>query len=503
MQMSESIAQIDTVYDLAALCYEYILAEVSDNEPLFLATYIYEHCESKENNPNLKMLLSFSSRVEKILRKQDTDGILLEKCLKELKKAAQGVTAKLKPYGKAEQNKLTVLYFILMAIDRYAATKKCFEAGPLNRAYQKATYVYRESGNYILRQAEVKNAFPNKISDSSIKSDFAHLLFLKKEICKGKKAPRVVSLYIDDLDVSRQKIVKGNKLKAAIIPFGEQDMLKFPINQGGMFTIEYREEHRRNGVSRAIALLERAIDKKANIVIFPEFVCNKEIQEAIQARLQEIYRETPKRSEKLLLVAAGTRWSADDNNICYLYGYDGRYLGRQYKSVPFSDTKDSEKKWVEGLKNPGKEITIIDIEGIGKILVGICKDVSQGDYIKQLADVFNPQLLLVPAWSKSVKIGFSEQLREITVKNHRTCAMMCNCCEAMNQFEFRELIGLVNAPHKKGSAVTGKEKEIKRKEAYCKACAEEGCVFIVHLDFSEEKVGKGQMIKRIEQKGAD
>lgn len=501
-ELNKAGKQFDTTFDLAAFCYDFMLRFIQGKEAVFLGTYIYENEKAKENNPNIKQLVQFSDTIVKILEKQFKEALRLEKCLEEIEKSIADIAKGLRTFGTKEENELTIPYFILLAIDRYVKGKTYSEVKALNEVYSDRTYIYLKNGNTILETAAKSNEFPEPISDNSIKNNFDNLIFLNKEICVGKEAPAVVSLYIDKEDKKRQEILKGKKLKIAVIPFGKQKMLKFPVEKGGIFTVEYEEEHMQNGADRALRLLEAAIDKKANIIVFPEFVCNQQIQEAIQKKIEELYRTDEKRMQNLLLVIAGTRWSNDNNNVCFLYGYDGRLLGKQYKTVSFSDTKSPKENLMEGLQNPGKETTFVDIDGIGRVMIGICKDVCTGDYTKQLAATFCPQLLFVPAWSRSIKRGFSEQLREITVKNHETCSVMCNCCEAMNDEidkNFRETIGLVVTPNKTGTVIIGKEREIKRKEAKCMQCDEKGCLFMLSLNFEAETVKNGQIVRKIEQ----
>lgn len=80
---------------------------------------------------------------------------------------------------------------------------------------------------------------------------------------------------------------------------------------------------------------------------------------------------------------------------------------------------------VEGLKSPGLETTICDIA------FAICRDVSEPNKLMSMMERFRPQFLLVPAWSSSIHRRFEQQLWDFTERNHRTCSMVCNCCEAL------------------------------------------------------------------------
>lgn len=124
--------------------------------------------------------------------------------------------------------------------------------------------------------------------------------------------------------------------------------------------------------------------------------------------------------KNLLFVVAGSGWSEDDNNVACIYSYKGKLLGKQYKSVKFHKEDDVGKGYVEGLKNPGLENTICEAEGMGQFMFAICRDVSERSNTREMARIFRPQFLLVPAWSPSVHNGFKEQFCEIVAQNHRT-----------------------------------------------------------------------------------
>lgn len=56
----------------------------------------------------------------------------------------------------------------------------------------------------------------------------------------------------------------------------------------------------------------------------------------------------------------------------------------------------------EILSDPGEECILIDIDGIGRVLPAICRDVIDGDFTLRLANLFMPSFLMVPAWSRAI-----------------------------------------------------------------------------------------------------
>lgn len=286
-------------------------------------------------------------------------------------------------------------------------------------------------------------------------------------------------------------------MKIAVIPFSKDKMLEFPAENGGLFHVEYEEEHLKTGAERAKKLLESAIEQKANIIIFPEYICSREVQDAIQNRLKEIYENKSEREKvsALLLVVAGSCWTEDCNNVSRIFSYSGRRIGDHYKHCVFWNAKNKDNVMVEDLANPGKETTIVDITGVGKILIGICRDISERSYTRVLAKDFMPQLLLVPAWSRSVHNGFEEQFREIIAENHRTCSVLCNCCAALkNEDKFNVEVGMVVTPYKEKTVVVGNTDMICRDEGCIKKCKDNACIFIVDMNFEYNMVMSKSMV---------
>lgn len=499
-ELSHNRSKLDNAYDLAALCYDYLMDRVK-NQALFIGKYICKNKDAQENNPNLDRLFQFKQSVKKILCKQKA-GFDYLKLQNRIESQVKTMEDSLIEYGEKELNLAVVPFFILLAIDSYVLERKgdCIGRNPLNQKYKKKSYVYINVSEALLDETVKRH----KITDAVICDQIEHLIFLEKKSLPPeiKNPPQIVPLYIGDSDTVRKEVLDRKRLKVAVIPFGQHKMIEPVTDTGALFHIEYEAEHLKNGKKRALDLLRRAVDEKANIILFPEFVCEKGIQEAVKAELERIYKDTPERTEELLIVIAGSRWEKRGNNIADILGYDGHLLGRQYKYVSYSDLKEGKKKWVENLKNPGKECTIVEIDRIGKIMCGICRDIVAESYIALLSEVFSPQFLLVPAWSRSVIKGFKGQLERITSRNHRTCSVVCNCCEAYHTLDsFKKEAGIVVSPVEKAGYIDGKADSILRNESDCtKECRAGGCMFIVDLDCSPEDTENGCILVNIDQK---
>lgn len=494
--LSENDTRMNNIYDMIAFCYDYLIETIKDQEQ-FIGMYAVENEGAERANPNLAQLKRHSRKLELIMRKQEEDGLVFVDCLKQLQKYLDKID--LYEYGDPDLNDATIPYFFLLTADRYVLGKggRNSMKAPLNTTYCEKSYIYLNIEQPILKEAMEENEFSDVIRAGTIRNQLEHLTILeRREMPCEIYPPKVVSLYLDK--EKADGIFSSKKIKIAIIPFSEAKMVNFPVDCGALFHVEYCREHLITGKERAVRLLDDAIKHKANIIIFPEFICSREIQESIRARLEFLYEKKPACLKSLLFVVAGSGWTADNNNVAVMYSYTGRLLGKQYKFSRYCDLKHEGKELIENLTKPGKETTIIEIKGLGKVAVGICRDVSDGSYTSLLTEIFAPQLLVTPAWSRSINIGFKEQFRDIITKNHITCCLLCNCCEAIrSKGEFRKNNGIVTTPYKDGSVITGKASEILRTEKCLEKCEVSGCVIMVNIDFNVQAVKKGKIVKKI------
>lgn len=184
---------------------------------------------------------------------------------------------------------------------------------------------------------------------------------LKEELPKGYGIPKLVTLSKQDEIINR--IVKNKKIKIAVMPVMRDKWFEFSIVGGSSFIVKYDDEKMIEVREKIIALLKCGIECKANIIIFPEYVCNEEIQKEICKELSEVAERHPERVEELLFVISGSSWTSDSNNVSCLYSYDGSLLGKMYQYSAFDNIING-TKYKERLKNPGKEITMVEF-GVG------------------------------------------------------------------------------------------------------------------------------------------
>ncbi len=484
-QLSSHSSQFDTAYDLAAFCYDYLLDHIK-LQPKFIGTYIWENPNSKCNNPNLPKLFRFSESIKTILCTQK-EGYSYSSCQHKMFRQIELLQKQLASYCSPEHNDATIPFFILLAIDRYAQEVKTAHTAkaPLNQSYHAHSFIYLNSTD-SMPDDRIED---NVIRDPYIRNQLKYLTILEDRDIPSEISdpPRIVPLYISEHDEVRRRCLDEKKIKIAVIPFSQEEMVSVCMDEGALFHIEYTSMHKESGRDRALMLLHRALEERANIIVFPEFICERAIQQALRNELKKLYKETPQKTSALLLVIAGSRWE-NNNNIADILAYNGRLLGCQYKQVPYSSIKP-QNHLVENLRNPGKECTIIEVEHLGRIMFGICRDIVSESYLAKLTEIFLPQLLLVPAWSPSIKKGFVGPLERISARNHKTCSVLCNCCEAYKKLSaFKAETGIVMVPEKNNNIIRGKGEYLIRKRC-SHTCKSVGCLFLIDLNLEEVSQG--------------
>lgn len=506
-KLKSNLAKLRTVYDLAAFCYDYLIEVVKDQE-WFIGQYVLVNDRATKVNPNIKQLARFCKKVECCFMETDCDeeheALRFSGCMSKIVKAVSSIEKKLQPYEEEELNFATVPLYILYAIDRYLSESQMPRPRrmPKNSSYMDNSYIYLTPKHNILDDAEEQLKFSDVIQPLLIRNQLRNIIILEREELNGKQPPNVVTLQIPQNDKDRRSVLERKKLRIALIPFEKEEMVQFPPTGGGaMFRVEYTEWYRNHGKEYALKMLDMAIRQKANIVVFPEYVCEPSVQKDIGKHLNELYKTKPKFMKNLLLVVAGSGWTDDDNNVSCIYSYNGHLLGKQYKEAKYNKIDEKGNSYVEGLKNPGRETTICEAEGIGDVMFAICRDVSDSRKLAPVVERFRPQFLLVPAWSPSIHKGFEQQLGNFAAQNHRTCSMVCNCCEAFGTFqEKRDIAGIVVTPMKEGSLVKGKADFIPRNAECCIKGACGGCVWMMDLCFEVNKVEKKKIVCGKKQK---
>jgi len=489
----ENKNKIDSIYDMVSLCYDLIIKELSDEE-LFIGEYIVKNDKANENNPNIEKLIYFQEMICKTLKQSKGD---VESCFDSIIELAVKIYNELNTYGIDKMNKLTPLYFIILAIDRYSENinNSQYSNTPLNHYYVEESLIYFKPCRSLIYDAAKELKFSRYITVNNISSCLNNITIIKKNIFSDNKSPtKIFSLYLDETGFPQGIIEK--KLNVAIIPFNGFEITNISKDRGALFSIKYNSDYGSIYSKRAIFLLDKAIEQKANIVVFPEYICNEEVQSNIGKHLVYIKDTNPEKLKELLFVVAGTGW-INGNNISKVYDKDGVLIGSHYKITKYHDDQ-----LIENLETPGKESLAIDVKGVGRFMLAICRDISYGNNMYPLFDAFKPFSILIPAWSTSVNIGFNTQCCNLAAKYHMS-SILCNSCEPIKSKKFKKKNNLIVTPYKDiaegNTYITGKVKMVEREVKCDCECEKKACIFLITMDYSVDSVKNGEIVTNCRQ----
>lgn len=470
------LRETDSIYDLIANCFG-ILCDNIENHQAFIGEYMSEGV-GVLNNPNLKMLKTFSERIMDIVSgyEPSTYDVVKEQILETIREL------NLEDYLDERLNQLTVIYCILSAIDCIAMEWRIQWMhpllGPLDKN-GKTNYRVYFSPRDTLHEQFVDGIKRKRVSASKLFENFTNFRFVDERCWREEIAiPQVRFVRLPKHVV--QDFKTRRKLKVAVIPVSKEMNFEFAGVRGCGVGVKYLPEMEKREGERICDCIEKAAKQGAHMIILPEYTISPLISKKVKIFMGKMYRER-KEEMNLLLVFAGSTWTEDNNNVMEILDAMGNVLGEYYKYSPFTKEKAGEYGFeqYEALANPGKRCDLIGIEGVGVVLPAICRDVIDGEYTVKLAEMLLPIFVAIASWSPSVA-SFKPRMEELANK-YFSSAILCNACSAVQQKQ--EKVGM-------GSIVTKQEtiagcdfKNINRADCGM-LCEESTCVYFLEYDFS-------------------
>lgn len=226
-------------------------------------------------------------------------------------------------------------------------------------------------------------------------------------------------------------------------------------------------------------VLEDAIDKRCNIVVFPEYICSNQIKETISSSLKSLSKESQFVPD---LVFAGTNWNQNNENELFVFNRYGEEIGRYHKRIRFDSKLKDGIEWIENLNSGWNNNSFFCLPEIGYIMPAICKDALVCDGPSDLfSKHFSPLLIVVPAWSKS--INSFVRLGNSTIDNF-TSFVVADACSAVCEKKDRTL-GKGYIVTKDKTVVGKQEVNIVNKNCNFSNC-KKGCLLVAKYDFNYE-----------------
>lgn len=183
----------------------------------------------------------------------------------------------------------------------------------------------------------------------------------------------------------------------------------------------FNVELERDLETKIIEVFKKACEEKVDILIFPEMLGS----ENINKKLKQIIRKMSLLGKRLpILTITPTKW---ENNINELIVYDCEAFSvlKQKKLVPYEHQVNG-KIYIENIKLE-KDVNILHIEGLGRILFPICKTFINPVFETLTKDI-KPTLILCPSYSPK---DYDFKVNAETLAKIDCNLSWCNCCEAV------------------------------------------------------------------------
>lgn len=514
----------DNIFDMSAWCfchYKCVLHEKSITEPIFIGLYFDMTKKGLEgpNKDNLLLLSQVQVQLIDIFTNPDPNKDWLTDMLVVINQV------ELNEFHDAVLLEETIACTIITALDiSLSPEHDTMEDGeykeqisrenrryPLNSKFTDQVRIFSRFRGAMHELDKQGLNFPQSgILRRTISNQLCNIFFLEESVISHLHKIQLIKT------PSGHLYPNENRLRIAISPFTNEKVTEVvKREEGGCFRIEHSKEYDETYGEVAIKILEQSMSKKANILIFPEYMMTESIENKIVRYLIDHRGD----NTGLLFVVAGSQWVTEEggkktNNVSSVYYYNGMRLGKIYKSSEYAAYEvglpidQSSEYYTERLSNPGKEILVLDVPQIGRFAFAICRDVcdeSCDTLTDKIVNVFRPDFLIVPAWSTSIMRGFKSKFKKYAAQG--VISILCNCCEPIDtnpklpdagkKEDVRTLIGSPSKPNEHGKNIDGNT--IQRqcpKTIHNSICDPKHCLFLVDIVPSRANLIKGNICEQ-------
>lgn len=297
--------------------------------------------------------------------------------------------------------------------------------------------------NYAMR--DFPNVFRKKIESTgnSFLGIRNYIIFSKNDI----KDFELSTLYYNDLFDIQRKVRKRKGLQISIAPTCYRDIETLLVKEirGETFRfIGCNVIEEKLHSDRYKRILSELVNIDNDIIIFPELLLTPSLFADSKRIIQEL------KIEKKKIIVMGSS-SFNGINECFVFDNSGHLIMSQKKKWPYI----LDGKTEELLDN--NEVSILDIKGIGKILVLICADINSNDY-DQLIKFYGVDIIILVSCTKSLDLKTN---LEVYTRNNLCISIMANTCSAFYD-DNNSVSSMINMKRKIGSISTPKTRDSER-----------------------------------------
>lgn len=249
---------------------------------------------------------------------------------------------------------------------------------------------------------------------------------------------------LDEKNPIAKHFDEREQITFGIVPFTNKnidDLLAVKYEKRSFYIEKMYENAEEDLKDRYENICSRCKDEDIDFLVFPEMLMTEKIISSIKI---EDKIQSP------CIIINGSIWKENMNKAVITDGR-GEKIFSYYKKEPFK-LKKEDKEYRECLnKSINREYSIMEIEGVGRIGVGICKDLISED-VKFFHKMVGTDILIIPAYTRSMDLQASaEELSQ----EYNCVVVVANACSALNKTNGEVLnrkIGFITLPAKKDAA---------------------------------------------------
>lgn len=430
--MLEQLKKIDKIYDLLALCSSYIFNEL-DRKPYEFAQFpdddydnvydaVQRYCCERQQKGCKRAFHELKDYLFSFLMPEVT----VEKCFAVVKYIDELVEVEIS--------------------DRLLKGKHVIEYTSMNEQYRDHVRIIPKMKGTFLERGDIQfrsidnNEYSlfrdrRECACSILDGETINYMIWDKQHIKNYPA---LIYHFDKKSSVFKHFYERKQITFGIVPFTDKpikEMLHVEYDNRAFYILNMYKGPENELKERYKDICTRCEKQDIDFLIFPEMLMTENIISAIQ------YKEKVSSPQ---FIINGSIWK-DYVNKSVITDGNGKEIFNYCKKEPFKFEKDNiqYKEFLRTEKN--KEYTILEIEGLGRVGIGICKDLIS-EKVKLFHKCIGTDLLIIPAYTKSMDIQASA---EDLSKQYNCVVVVANACSALGKgLKLDNRIGFITLPAK-------------------------------------------------------
>lgn len=246
---------------------------------------------------------------------------------------------------------------------------------------------------------------------------------------------------LDEKNPIAKQFYEREQITLGIVPLTNKklnDLLEVKCEKRGFYIERMLEAAEEDLKSRYENICSRCENEDIDFLVFPEMLMTENI-------ISSIKKDYKRRSPRIII--NGSIWKDFVNKTVITDGR-GENIFYYCKKEPFKFQKDDReyKECLDQSKN--RQYSVMEIEGLGRIGIGICKDLINEE-VKLFHKYIGTDMLIIPAYTKSMDLQASaEELSQ----EYNCVVVVANACSALDEAEdlvSNRRIGFITLPAKR------------------------------------------------------